>query len=214
MMEMENRAMFSRTISGGRFALALSLVAALPLAGCVKLGSKVPDQLISLTPQAVAPAGAIGTGRFADAIVVLDPSAERRLDVQRVPVKVDAATGAYLKDATWVEKPARQFRRLLAETIRAKGGRLVLESDDYDVAGRIVLSGRLLDMGYDAQSQSVVVRYDALRENADGSVQSQRFEATVPGVAPRAGAVAPALNRAANEVAAQVAQWLGQGGLD
>lgn len=204
--------MFSGTIAGRGFAVALALAAALPLAGCVKLGSKVPDQLISLTSQAVAPAGVIGTGRFADAIVVLDPAAERRLDVQRVPVKVDAATIAYLKDATWVEKPARQFRRLLAETIRAGGGRLVVEGDDYDVSGRIVLSGRLLDMGYDAQSQAVVVRYDALRENADGSIQSQRFEATVPGVAPRARAVAPALNRAANDVAAQVAQWLGQGG--
>lgn len=198
-----------QTMATRRIATALALAAAVALGGCVKLGSKVPDQLIRLTPQTAAPAGAIGAGRFADAIVVVDPAADRRLDVQRVPVQVDAATVAYLKDATWVEKPARQFRRLLAETIRAKGGRLVVEGDDYDVAGRIVLSGRLLDMGYDVASRSAVVRFDALRENADGSVQSQRFEATVPGVAPKANAVAPALNRAANEVAAQVAEWVG-----
>ena len=42
----------------------LALAAALALGGCVKLGSKVPDNLISLSPQAVAPAGAIGQGRY------------------------------------------------------------------------------------------------------------------------------------------------------
>jgi len=196
-----------RPISRALGGLALAM--ALALGGCVKLGSKVPDNLISLSPQAVAPAGAIGEGRYADALVVLDPAAERRLDVQRVPVKVDGATVAYLKDATWVEKPARQFRRLLAETLRARGGRLVVESDDYDAAGKVVLSGRLLDMGYDATSRSVVVRYDALREDADGAISARRFEAVVPGVSPKAQSVAPALNKAANDVAAQVADWLG-----
>jgi cholesterol transport system auxiliary component len=189
--------------------LAAPLPALLLLAGCLSFGGKPPKQLIRLTPEATAPAGDMGSTNLRDALVVLDPEAERRLDVQRVPVQVDDSTIAYLKDATWVERPARQFRRLLAETIRARGKRIVVESGDTSEGGRSTLAGRLLDMGYDARSQSVVVRFDALREEPGGQVVSRRFEATVPGVSPKVESVAPALNKAANEVAAQVADWVG-----
>lgn len=179
------------------------------LGGCLSLGGKVPDQLIALTPERTAPAGDLSGATLGDALVVLDPEAERRLDVQRVPVQIDDATIAYLKDATWVERPARQFRRLLAETIRAGGKRLVVEGGDLTEGGKAMLGGRLLDMGYDARSQSVIVRFDAMRWDAAGNVSTRRFEATVPGIAPKVEAVAPALNDAANDVAAQVAAWVG-----
>ncbi len=198
-----------QTVAGimrNRMTLA---VLALLLAGCVGLGGKAPKQMIGLTPITAAPAGAMAGGSIADALVVLDPIADRRLDVQRVPVQVDDATIAYLPDVVWVERPARLFRHLLAETIRAKSKGLVLEGND-DISGaKVTLSGRLIDMGYDARSLSVVVRYDALREDAKGAILARRFEAIVPGVSPTAEAIAPALNKAANDVAAQVAEWVG-----
>lgn len=194
-----------RTIAKNGAALAALLL----LAGCLSLGGKVPAELISLTPDASAPAGALAAGPRRDALIVLDPEADRRLDVQRVPVRIDDASIAYLKDATWVERPTRQFRHLLAETIRARGNRLVLEGGDSDGQAKTTLSGRLIDMGYDARSQSVIVRYDALREETGGAVTSRRFEAIVPGVPAKARPVATALNKAANAVAAQVADWVG-----
>lgn len=184
------------------------LLAAALLAGCVSFGGKTPNELITLTPESTAPAGNIGSGTLAEALVVLDPDTDRRLDVQRVPVQMDDATIAYLKDAVWVERPARQFRRLLAETIRARGNRLVLESSDDETGGRVTLSGRLLEMGYDSRSGSVVVRFDAVRRRPGGQLEARRFESVVPGVVPKAPAVAPALNRAANDVARQVADWV------
>jgi cholesterol transport system auxiliary component len=193
----------------GYFRHAGVLAAVVLLGGCVSLGGKAPKQMISLTPNATAPAGELAGTTMRDALVVLDPEADRRLDVQRVPVQVDDATIAYLQDATWVERPARQFRRLLAETIRAKGKRLVVEAGDASELGKTTLGGRLLDMGYDARSQSVVLRFDAMRTDVAGNVISRRFEATVSGVAPKVESVAPALNKAANEVAAQVADWVG-----
>ncbi|MCC6827723.1 MAG: membrane integrity-associated transporter subunit PqiC [Novosphingobium sp.] len=186
-----------------------ALAALLLLAGCLSLGGKVPAELISLTPDASAPAGALAAGPRRDALSVRDPEADRRLDVQRVPVRIDDASIAYLKDATWVERPTRQFRHLLAETIRARGNRLVLEGGDSDGQAKTTLSGRLIDMGYDARRQSVIVRYDALREETGGAVTSRRFEAIVPGVPAKARPVATALNKAANAVAAQVADWVG-----
>ena len=197
------------TSVAGYKTFAVPLVAALLLGGCVSLGGKAPKQLIGLTPERTAPAGDFAATPLRDALVVLDPEAERRLDVQRVPVQVNDSTIAYLKDATWVERPARQFRRLLAETIRAKGKRLVVEAGDTAEGGKTALGGRLLDMGYDARSQTVVVRFDAMRWDARGEVVSRRFEASVPGVSPKVEAVGPALNKAANDVAGQVADWVG-----
>jgi cholesterol transport system auxiliary component len=195
--------------SGMMLKALLPLAAALALSGCVSFGAKPPPTLITLTAAAPAPAGSLGGGSIGQALVVTDPEADRRIDVQRVPVQIDASSVAYLKDAMWVEKPTRQFRRLLAETIRGKGGRLVLEGGEAEAIGKDTLGGRLVDMGYDAPSQSVVVRFDALRTDAKGAISARRFEARVPGVAAEAAVVGPALNRAANDVARQVADWVG-----
>lgn len=185
---------------------ALTLLCA-SLSGC--FGGKPPKNLIGLTPLASAPAGPLGSGKLSQAIVVLDPQADRKIDVQRIPVQVDDSKIEYVKDLTWVEKPTRQFRHLLAETIRAKGDRLVLEEVDELAGSQARLGGRLVDMGYDARSQSVVVRFDAMREDGSGNVASRRFEATVPGVAAKPEQVGPALNKAANQVAQEVADWVG-----
>lgn len=194
-----------------RKAAAIAALALLSgaLGGCLGLGGKAPKTMIALSAEATAPAGALGSGKLADAIVVLDPQTDQRIDVQRIPVQVDDSRIAYMQDIAWVERPARQFRHLLAETIRAKGSRLVMEEVDELTGAKLRLGGRLVDMGYDARSQSVIVRFDAMREDAAGNVASRRFEASVPGVAPKPGQVAPALNRAANEVARQVANWVG-----
>ncbi len=192
-----------------RACVAAALAALILLGGCISFGGKAPELLVALTPEKSAPAGAMAGGRMADALVVLDPEVERKLDVLRIPVQVDDTKIAYLKDVAWVERPARQFRHLLAETIRARGQRLVIEAGDLAIGGRTMLSGRLIDLGYDARTQSVVVRYDAMRDNGGGTIDARRFEVIVPGIGPGAEVISPALNRAANQVAAQVADWVG-----
>jgi cholesterol transport system auxiliary component len=199
------RAEVGRSIHAGLTALLLA-----GLAGCVSLGggSKVPPVLFTLTAATAAPAGTVSSGTPADALMVMEPETDRRLAVLRVPVQVDDARVAYLQDAQWVERPARLFRAVLAETLRAKSGRLVLEDDQAATVPGLRLSGRLLDMGYDARSMAVVVRYDAIRTGAKGEVTTKRFEAEVSGVAATPEQVGPALNKAANDVAAQVAAWM------
>lgn len=182
---------------------------ALALAGCVSFGAEPPDQLLTLTPASTAPAGATATGQASTALAVIEPTTTMRLNVTRIPVQTSDSSLAYLKDAVWVEKPARLFQNLLAETVRARGGRLVVNQGDLGYSAVTQLSGHLLDMGYDAASGSAVVRYDAALQTPDGTVRTRRFESRVPGVAPEAGAVGAALNRAANQVAAEVAEWVG-----
>ena len=190
-----------------KLAPAAALV--LALGGCLSLGGKVPATLFSLTPAKTAPAGAAVSGKIEEAIVVAEPETDRRLAVQRVPVQIDDASVAYLQNAMWVERPARLFRSLLAETIRARGSRLVFEDNEAASGAGVRLTGRLLEMGYDARSLSVVVRYDAIRSSRGGDLTTRRFESVVPGVAAKPEAIGPALNQAANDVAAQVAEWVG-----
>ncbi len=202
-------AAFGRGFSARRGALA-ALAGAFALSGCLSLGGKVPDQLLTLTPAVSASAGSATSGNFRNAIAVLNPGVPRELDVQRIPVQVDDTQIAYLKDATWVEKPARLFREVLSETLRAGTNRLVIGGADEQYAAATKLTGQLMAMGYDARQQAVVVRYEAVLADPGGNVRTRRFESVVPGIAPRADQVGPALNQAANDVAAQVVAWVGQ----
>ncbi|WP_336985825.1 ABC-type transport auxiliary lipoprotein family protein [Altererythrobacter aquiaggeris] len=187
---------------------AIALLTA--LGGCVSLGgADVPENLLTLTPTNALPAGATASGTMANAIAIIEPNAPQRLDVTRVPVQVTDAKIAYLEDAVWVEKPAKLFRRLLSETIAARGNRLVIDGADPDLPAQTRLYGTMLDMGYDVQTSSVVVRYEAIREFTTGEIQTRRFESIVPGIPATAAGVGPALNQAANDVAGQIADWVG-----
>ena len=179
------------------------------LAGCVNFGAEPPDRLFTLTSSASAPAGSTADGDVAASLAVLEPTAPQRLTVTRIPVTVDDSSLAYLQDAIWVERPARLFQRLLSETIRARGNRLVLADEELQYSARTRLSGQLVELGYHAAQSSVVARYDAVLQLPDGRILTRRFESTIPGIAPEAAAVGPALNQAANQVAAEVADWVG-----
>jgi cholesterol transport system auxiliary component len=186
----------------------VAAAAVLALAGCISLGKKAPDQLLYLTPASAPAAGASASGDAQTAIAVANLEAPRKLDVTRVPVLIDASSLAYLKNAEWVDKPTRLFGRLLAETLRAKGDRLVVTGDTaFSAATR--LSGTLSAMDYDASRGAAVVRFDAVLQSDDGAIRSKRFESEVTGVPPESLAVGEALNRAANDVASQVAEWVG-----
>lgn len=184
---------------------------ALALAGCLSLGSEPPPSLLTLSADATAPGGAVAQGNVASAIAVLEPGAPQSINVTRVPVQVNDAEIAYLQDAMWVEKPARLFQRLLAETIRARTGRLVIDAETASLGAATRLQGSLGAFGYDARTSSVVVRYDAVRTGAGDSVETRRFEAVVPGVPAEAAPVGRALNEAANRVAGEVAAWVSGG---
>ena len=73
----------------------------------------------------------------------------------------------------------------------------------------LVVTGRLTNFGYEAGAGSVLVRYDAALAASGGTrVETRRFEARVPADG-TAATVGPALNAAANQVAADVAKWIG-----
>lgn len=189
----------------------LAVASALTLAGCVSLASKPPKAIFQLTADTPIETGTTVHGTLGTALLVTEPTTDGALSVLRIPVRVDGSSIAYLKDAGWVERPARQFRSLLAETLRAKTGGLVVEGIDYGTPGQQVLGGHLLDMTYDASTHAVVVRFDAVLHRTDKTLETRRFEARVPDIAPKPEQVGPALNKAANQVAGEVAAWVSGG---
>lgn len=200
------------TRSAVPLALPLLLASLLALPGCISLGGEPPESLLTLSSEASVPTGP-GAGSSAErpVIAVLTIDTPAKLDVLRVPVAVSDTELAYLQEAFWVEKPARLFRRLVGETIRARGQAMVIDGDNTATLATVTLRGTLIDMGYDAASTSAVVRFDAVRIDNEGKVATRRFEARESGVVAESRAVGAALNVAANRVAAEVADWVAAG---
>lgn len=186
-------------------------VSTLALAGCVSFGPKVPPQLLRLTPSAIAPAGegvALGSGQ---AVAVSYPSAPVELANTRVPVRIGATEVAYVKDAQWVDTPAHLFRDLVAETITARTGRPTLTPRDAALGAGPRLGGRLVSFGIEAGGGQASVVYDATLVRAGNRVETRRFAATAPvGGAVTERTAGAALNVAANDLAVQVADWVGR----
>ena len=185
----------------------LALAASLALSGCLSFGAKPPPTLMRLTADDQLSASS-RTAPAGEAITVVPPSAPAELLTPRVPVRTGATAVAYVKDAQWVEAPTILFARLLSETIAAKNGRVVLDPKQFTFDPGQRLTGTLQTFGLDADRMEAVLVYDAAVSRGE-SVETRRFEAHVPVPALDAASAPAALNQAANQVAAEVAAWVG-----
>lgn len=216
------------------------VAAALPLAlaGCISFGAKPPPALLTLTATAQPPVGqpqraaispattrstlAIGGRPVAtltnepvvagtSSITIDTPVVPQEIATPRVPVLATPGSIAYVKDAQWVEPPAQLFARLLGDTVTTRTGRVVLSTAQSFQAGGATLTGELRRFGLDASARTAVVTFDAaLIRATGGGIEKQRFEASVPVTSIDAAGAGAGLNQAANQVAAQVADWVGR----
>jgi cholesterol transport system auxiliary component len=187
-------------------ALALSLAACM---GGLLGGGKAPPWLLTLTPQAAAPASIARTAGPGEAVTIEVPVVPKEIRTNRIPVHSGPIAIAYVKDLTWVDTPDKLFQNLLTETVTRTTNRVVLDLGQSTLDPGVTISGNLSRFGYDAQEGMVVVRYDAAKTRAGGkAVETRRFEAREPADG-TAASVAPAINAAANRVAIEVAQWVG-----
>lgn len=188
-------------------ALALALTAC--MGGLLGGGAKTPPWLLTLTPQAPAPASIARTAGPGEAVTIDLPVVPREIRNNRVPVHSGPIAIAYVQDLTWVDTPDKLFQDLLSETVTRTTNRVVLDPKQSTLDPGVTVTGNLSRFGYDAQEGMVVVRYDAAMTRSGGAaVVTRRFEAREPADG-TASSVAPAINAAANRVAIEVAQWVG-----
>lgn len=192
-----------------RIRLAAIPALALLCASCFG-GAKAPSELLTLTPAQVLPAGETRTAGAGEALAVLTPTVARSLNTRRIPVYVNPITIEYLVNATYVEAPNELFRRVLAETIAARTGRVVLDPGNFTQESGATLSGQLLQFGFEPARMEVVIAYEAALARGTDDLRTRRFESRVPVTTQTAATIAPALNQAANQVAEQVADWIGR----
>lgn len=188
----------------------LPLLLALPLSACLSFGGKPPKALLTLTPANTLPVGSTQNSATAKTVTILVPVVPQALAVARIPVTTGDQV-AYVTDAAWVEAPQRLFARLMSDTIAAKTGRVVLSSSQAFSDPGARLSGELRNFGVDGSTGQAVVTFDgALIRTGDGNkVEKKRFEARVPVSPIDYTTIGPALNQAANQVAGEVADWVG-----
>ena len=180
---------------------------AVSLAACFG-GKKVPPTLLTLTSVAPLPASIARTAAAGEALTIDVPVISKELSTTRVPALVGPTAVAYIEGLQWVESPDKLFQDLLQETVTRTTSRVVLDPRQSSLDPGVSLTGTLTRFGYDTATGAVVVRYDGTLASAGSArVATRRFEARVPADG-TAASVGPALNAAANQVAAQVAAWV------
>jgi len=192
-------------------AFALLGLAAIALSGCISLGPKPPPRLMTLSATTPLAAGAAITTGDARAVQIARLSAVPALTTQRVLVTDGPTAIAYLKGGLWSAAPADLFRGLLAETITVRTGRVVTEPRLLQIQPNTQVAGQISAFGLDGPGRTVTVTFDAsLSHEGSDQIQSRRFTAKVPVASEQPEAVAAALNQAANQVAGEVADWIGR----
>jgi cholesterol transport system auxiliary component len=188
-----------------------AIALALGLSGCSGLlgGGKPPANLVSLTPEAAEPAQLARSAAAGQAVTIETPTVPKELSAVRVPVQVSPTDVQYVANLTLVDTPDRLFQALLQETVRRATNRVVLDPNQTGFDPGLTVNGQLQRFGYDASTGQVVVTYDgSLSAGGGARVETRRFTATAPADG-TAATVGPALNRAANQVALDVAKWIG-----
>lgn len=183
---------------------------ALLLGGCLSFGEKPPASLLTLTPVQPIAVGQTQTASAGGTVTIAVPSIPQEIATLRVPVRASDTAVAYVKDTRWVEPPNRLFARLVSDAVSTRTGRIVVGNRLIGEPGAS-LSGDLRSFGIDEATSSAVVTFDAaLLRTAGRPLEKRRFEARVPVAPIDATTVGPALNQAANQVATEVADWIGR----
>jgi cholesterol transport system auxiliary component len=172
-------------------------------------GGKTPTTLLTLTPEAPDPGQIQRSANAGQTVTIAVPIVAKELRTARIPVQITPTDVQYVTDAQWVDTPDRLFQDLVAETVRRTTGRVVLNARQSNLDPGLIVSGELQRFGYDAQTGQVTVQYDGALSTEGGTrVETRRFTASVPSDG-TAVSVGPALNRAANQVAGEIARWIG-----
>lgn len=191
--------------------LILAPLLAAPLSACISFGAKPPPSLLTITSAAALSVGETQKSNAAGTITIGIPAVSQELSTTRVPVHSSGTVIAYLKNAQWVEQPQRLFARLLADTVTARTGRVVLSYRQSQMDPGAQLTGELRAFGVDETTHEAVVTFDAsLMRGADPVFEKHRFEARAPLTKIEAKEVGLALNQAANQVAGEIADWVGK----
>ena len=179
----------------------------LGLGGCLSFGAKAPKMLMMLMTSASVPVGTVRQAAADNTVLILTPTANAAVSTVRIPV-YDGTAISYVAAGAWNEPPVRALQRVLSETVTARTTKIVLDPRQFGTNPAMRLSGQLQRFGIDPVAMQAVITFDAQLSRDASRVETRRFEAKAPLAAIDAPQAGTALNRAANDLAAQVADWV------
>ena len=172
-------------------------------------GEKSPATLLTLSSEAPDPGQIVRAANAGEAVTIADPVVAKELRTVRVAVQATPTDVQYVSNLQMADTPDQLFRELVEETVRRTTNRVVLDPHQASLDPGLLVTGALQRFDYDAATGQVIVQYDGSLSTAGATrVETRRFTATAPADG-TAGTVGPALNRAANQVAAEIAKWIG-----
>ena len=190
--------------------IVLPLLATMALAGCGILPQigpgDPPPRLTTLSSTAPAVAPGARSGERTEAVSFAAPVLPQALATTRIAAIEGGTAVAYIQDLLLVDTPDSLFQALVSETVYRQTNLLVIDPRQATSASALRVTGRLYRFDFDVDRQEVVVAYEATWQRGE-YVASRRFEAREP-AQPYANWIEPALNRAANRVASDVAVWI------
>lgn len=171
-------------------------------------GGKAPATLFTLSPSAPDPQQMSRSAAAGNAVTIAVPVIDKALRTPRVAVDLGTQI-QYIKGVQLVDMPDKLFQQLVSETVRRTTNRVVLDPRQTAFDPGLVVAGQLQKFGYDSATGQAVVQYDATLSTQGGAhVEARRFTGTA--AADGTSRTMPqALNQAANQVALDVAKWIG-----
>jgi|GEM_PF-1884439 len=197
---------------------ALGLTLALGLAACgplVEFGNSGPPPslyaLRSATTEDETPRA------LPSPLMVATPDPIAELRPPRIAVFTSLTGVSYLPNSRWIDPPSRLMARLLEERLRRASSGMVLSPRQFDVGYDFRLNTRLVGFHVDATGgehtarvalEAVLLRTPTKDMPAPQVIASARFATERPLRSVQPDHVTETLNAAANEVAAQLIDWI------
>ena len=178
---------------------ALALLVALPLAGCNSAPLASYD-LASIVPSHKA-------RPLRGSLVVARPTSDDAVDSERIVVRTDRSTLAYLSDARWSDRlPDLLQERLIGAFQNARLLKYVGHAGDPSDYS-LELNIRKFEIDVQDSKASVELAARLISRKTNKPLSAKMFSATAPAPTTANGAAASALDAALAQVMRQIVDW-------
>ncbi|NMG38421.1 ABC transporter [Chelativorans sp. ZYF759] len=188
----------------------VGVFALLALPGCAALPGLGPAALdtYDLTPPPVAAAGG---ARSRTQLLIAEPSALRSLDAENIVVRTSPGSIEFLSGAQWADRLPRIVQARLADAFQATGrlGGVGRPGEGLAIDYQLVSDIRAFEVRVFGQRRATVEISVRLLDDRNGVVRATRvFQAEVPLTGTGNDAYIAALDRAHQQMAAELVPWV------
>jgi len=189
---------------------SIGLVSLLAISGCAALPGGGPAALdtYDLSTPTVA---ATGTGTSRTQLLIAEPSALRSLDAENIVIRTSPSSIEFLRGAQWADRLPRMVQARLADAFQATGrlGGVGRPGEGLAIDYQVVSDIRSFEVQVFGERRATVEMSVRVLNDRNGVVRATRvFRAEVPLTGSGNDAYVAALDRANQQLAAELVPWV------